>query len=96
MRPELSGSVVTLTGRVDGATVAACRETLHRAVDEGRGPLVVDLTAVVSVDATGLGMLLGTAVRASRAGRPMVLRGTPPRVARLLRATGLDTVLRPE
>jgi anti-anti-sigma factor len=86
--------VVTLTGRVDAATVAACRELLHRAVDDGSGVLVVDLTDVVMVDATGLGMLLGTARRADRAGRPMALRGTPPRVARLLRVIGLDGVLR--
>jgi anti-sigma B factor antagonist len=94
--PEASGSVVTLSGRVDGATVATWREVLHRAVDQGRGLLVVDLTDVVFVDAIGLGMLLGTAHRAGRAGRRMVLRGTPPRVARLLRAIGLDGVLRSE
>ena len=96
LRPEAPGSVVTLAGRVDGATVATCREVLHRAVDRGSGLLVVDLSGVVSVDATGLGMLLGTALRARRAGRPMVLRGTPSRVAGLLRAIGLDTVLRTE
>ncbi|MDQ1678942.1 MAG: hypothetical protein QOC93_4086 [Actinomycetota bacterium] len=93
VRPDAAGSVVTLTGRVDGATVATCREVLHRAVDEGTGVLVVDLTDVVLVDAIGLGMLFGTARRAGRAGRPMVLRGTPPRVARLLRVLGLDGVL---
>jgi anti-anti-sigma factor len=93
LRPEAPGSVVALTGRVDGATVANCREVLHRAVDQGSGLLVVDLSGVVLVDATGLGMLLGTAHRARRAGRPMVLRGTPPRVERLLRAIGLDGAL---
>ncbi|HEY0357318.1 MAG TPA: STAS domain-containing protein [Mycobacteriales bacterium] len=93
VRPEAPGSVVTLTGRVDGATVASCREVLHRAVDSGRGLLVVDVSAVVLVDATGLAMLLGTARRAGHAGRRLVLRGTPPRVARLLRVTGLDVVL---
>jgi anti-sigma B factor antagonist len=87
------GTVVRLTGRVDGATVATCRELLHRAVDDGAGPLVVDLTGVVVVDATGVGMLLGTARRATRAGRSLVLRGTPPRVARLLHAIGLDRTL---
>jgi anti-anti-sigma factor len=87
---------VRCRGRLDAATVAQCRSELHRAVDEGTGELVIDLSGVVSVDVTGLGMLLGTADRAARLGRPVVLRGTPVRIARLLRAVGLSRVLRTE
>lgn len=88
-----AGTVVTLTGRVDAATVATCRELLHRAVDDGPGPVVVDLTGVVVVDATGIGMLLGTARRAAHSGGSLRLRGTSPRLARLLHVTGLDRAL---
>jgi anti-anti-sigma factor len=94
--PEPSYTVVPITGRLDATTVAEHRELLHRAVDTTAGVLVVDLSAVVALDATGLGMLLGTAHRAARIGRPVVLRGTPVRLARLLHATGMDRMLHVE
>jgi anti-anti-sigma factor len=58
--------------------------------------IVLDLSEVELIDAIGLAMLVGTHRRALRAGRDVVLRGTPPRVARMLAATGLDRVLRTE
>ena len=46
-----------------------------------------------TVDATGLGMLLGADRRAKLAGRRLVLRDAGPRLLRLLRATRLHRVL---
>jgi hypothetical protein len=57
------------------------------------GDIVLDVSTVQFVDATGLAMLLGVRRYAERAGRRLVLRGTPRRFARLLRATRLDRVL---
>lgn len=88
-----NASVVVLAGRVDVSTVSRIRDRLHAAVDDGTGPLVVDLAAVQFVDATGLGMLVGTQRRAEAYGRTLTLRSVPPRVARLLHATRLDRVL---
>jgi anti-anti-sigma factor len=88
-----AGDLVILAGRVDASTVSTFRETLHRAVDCGQGPLVVDLAGVELIDATGLGMLAGTQRRARQAGRHLVLRNVPTRTARLLRVTRLDRVL---
>ncbi len=85
--------LVTLTGRIDVLCVSDVRERLHAAVDTGSGVLVIDLSAVETIDATGLGVLVGTQHRAALAGRRVILRGTPPRFARLLRATRLDRVL---
>jgi anti-sigma B factor antagonist len=82
--------------RLDAATVGALRGRLDEALRSGSGPLILDLSAVQTVDATGLGMLLGIERRAAGAGRRFLLRGVPPRVARLLRATGLSRVLRLE
>ncbi|MEV6525229.1 MULTISPECIES: STAS domain-containing protein [unclassified Longispora (in: high G+C Gram-positive bacteria)] len=87
------GERVTLVGRLDGQTVAGIREQLHAALAEGHGPLVVELSAVDIIDAAGLGMLVAAQQKAVRAGRRIVLRGTPARFARLLRATRLDRVL---
>ncbi len=88
--------VVQLTGWLDVRHTAQIREQLHAAVANGSGLLVVDLSGVEAVDAAGLGVLLGTRRLAERAGRQMVLRNTPPRLSRLLRATRLERVLRSE
>lgn len=89
-------TVVSLDGRLDASTASETRDRLHQAVEVGTGKLVVDLSEVDLVDATGLGVLAGTHRLATRAGRTMVLRGTPLRVERLLRRIGLARVLRTE
>lgn len=89
----ISGQLVVLAGRLDVQTVSAVRDRLHAAVDGGSGRLVVDMSGVELMDATGLGVLVGTHRRAERAGRRVMLRGTPPRLRRLLRATRLERVL---
>src|SRR4051794_16713236 len=87
------GCAVALSGRLGAATVADVRAALTEAVDGGVGDLVVDLRGVELVDATGLGVLVGTHRRADRAGRRLVLTGVPERIERLLMATRLHRVL---
>lgn len=82
--------------RIDAGTVGSLRGCLNEAIATGTGPLVLDLSAVHTVDVTGLAMLLGIERRAADANRELLLRGVPSRVARLLRATGLSRVLRRE
>src|SRR5437588_7139154 len=67
------GAYVALSGRLGATTVADVRTVLADAVERGVGDLVVDLRGVVLVDATGLGVLVGTHRRADRAGRRLVL-----------------------
>jgi anti-sigma B factor antagonist len=90
------GSEVTLSGTLDVTSVADVRAALHAAIDAGQGALVVDLADVDVTDATGLGVLVGAHRRAGRAGRSLVLRRVPPKLARLLAATRLNRVLRVE
>jgi anti-sigma B factor antagonist len=87
------GTIMPLNGRVDATTVGELRDRLHAAVDGGAGVMVLDLTEVDRIDATGLAMLVGTHRRALGAGRRLILRGTPRRVERLLGASGLGRVL---
>ena len=87
------GSSMALAGRLGAATVADVRAALSAAIDAGAGDLVVDLHDVELVDATGLGVLVGTHRRADRAGRRLVLRGVPERIERLLLITRLHRVL---
>jgi anti-anti-sigma factor len=88
-----SGCAIALSGRLGAATVADVRAALSEAVDNGVGDLLVDLRGVELVDATGLGVLVGTHRRADRAGRRLVLTTVPPRIERLLLATRLHRVL---
>jgi anti-anti-sigma factor len=86
---------VLLTGRVDASTASEVRATLHRAVTEGAGPLVLDLADVTQLDAVGLGVLMGVYERAHSLGRDVELRRVPPRIAFTLRRSGVSRVLRP-
>jgi anti-sigma B factor antagonist len=88
-----AATAVWLSGRCDSATAGAVRDRLHAAVGSGQGPLVVDMSNVDSLDAVGLGVLVGTQRLAAQRDRSLVLRGTPERLARLLRVIGLDRVL---
>jgi anti-anti-sigma factor len=87
------GLVLALAGRLDVSAAADVRLALVDAVTAGSGPLVVDLSGLDALDATGLGVLVGAHRRAQRAGRVLVLRDVTPAVARLLFLTRLDKVL---
>lgn len=91
--PRYAGSVLTLAGRLDVHAAADVRLALAAAVDAGTGELVLDLAGLESVDATGLGVLVGAHRRAQRAGRTLVLADVPDQVGRLLFLTRLDKVL---
>jgi anti-sigma B factor antagonist len=88
-----SGYEIALSGRLDVSAVSDVRAALHEALDAGSGDLVVDLSGVELIDATGLGVLLGADRRAKLLGRRIVLRDAPPRVRRILRVTRLNRVL---
>lgn len=88
------GRVVSLRGRLDVAAAADARLALADAVQAGSGELVVDLSGLHQVDATGLGVLVGAHRAAGRAGRSLVLRDVPPQVDRLLHVTRLHRVIR--
>lgn len=87
------GSLVALSGRLDVRAAADVRLELADAVDRGDGELVLDLALLESVDATGLGVLVGAHRRAQRAGRTLVLADVPEGVSRLLLLTRLDKIL---
>jgi anti-sigma B factor antagonist len=94
MRARITdGGSVELLGRLDVRGAATAREALHAAVERGSGELVVDMSGVELLDATGLGVLVGTHRRARAAGRRLVLRDSPPRVTRLLALTRIDRII---
>jgi anti-sigma B factor antagonist len=90
---ERQPNEITLVGRLDARAAGPVRDALHAALSAGSGPLVVDITGVELLDATGLGVLVGAHRRARLDGRELVLRGASARVARLLKVTRLDRVI---
>lgn len=88
-----SGCEIALEGRLDVHSVGDVRQALHAAIDAGSGDLVVDVSGIELVDATGLGVLVGADRRAKLAGRRVVLRDAAPRLLRILRVTRLNRVL---
>lgn len=89
----VDGERVVLSGRLDARGAAPARDALHAALAAGSGRLVVDLSRVELLDATGLGVLVGAHRRARLDGRELVLSDAPPRVARLLSLTRVDRVI---
>ncbi|SDG54592.1 anti-anti-sigma factor [Sinosporangium album] len=96
VRGEPGAQVISVGPRLDAGTVAGIRPRLHDAVDSGDGDLIVDLADLEMIDATGLGVLVGTHRRARGAGRRLVLRRVPPRIMRVFAVTRLNRVLRVE
>ena len=88
------GRLLLLSGRLDVTVAADVRLALARAVEEGTDDLVLDLSRLQQVDATGLGVLVGAHRTAGRAGRTLVLLDVPPQVERLLVVTRLHRVIR--
>lgn len=88
------GVLLALSGRLDVHTAADVRLALLDALEHGTGELVLDLSDVTAVDATGLGVLVATHRRAGRVARLLVLRDVAPPLHRLLTITRLDRVLR--
>lgn len=87
------GQLVELAGRLDGTGAATARAALHGALADGEDELVIDLRDLELIDATGLGVLVGSHRRAGLIGRRLVLRDPPARVARILMLTRLDRIL---
>jgi len=84
---------VLLSGRLDGRSAGEVRDTLHSVLGAGSGRMVVDLSGVELLDATGLGVLVGAHRRARLSGRDLVLRGASARHTRLLRLARLHRVI---
>jgi anti-sigma B factor antagonist len=90
---DVAGSTLTLAGPLSARTVADARLALMAALAAGSGDLVVDISGVELVDASGLGVLVGAHRLALRGERRLVLCGAPERIERLLAVTHLNRVL---
>lgn len=87
-------SAIALSGRLDGRCAGEVREMLYRHIEEHPDEdVVVDVSAVESVDPTVLKLLAVAALRLQRVGRHVVLRGCSPSLRRLLTSGGWRRLL---
>jgi anti-anti-sigma factor len=90
---KLEGAhIVELIGDVDAYLVARVTNMLS-AVAAQSAELVVDVSDVRFIDASGLGLLVAMHENVSAVGGRMSLIGTGPGLSRLLRITQLDGLL---
>ena len=83
-------TIVRLRGALDIDAAPALREHLIGVLHRGAGLLVLDLSQVLSCDASGLAVLIGTQRRAGALGVMVRLAAPSLPVTKILRSTGLD------
>ncbi|MGB8022121.1 MAG: STAS domain-containing protein [Candidatus Nanopelagicales bacterium] len=89
-RSEGDVVVVSASGEVDVFTAPGLDAALVGQLDAGASRLVIDLSAVVFLDSTGLGVLVKNLKRAREAGGWIRLVVTSDRIRRIFDITGLD------
>jgi anti-sigma B factor antagonist len=88
--PPSDRTIVRLSGALDIDATPALRERLIDVLHPGTSLLVLDLSQVLSCDASGLAVLIGTQRRARSLGIMMRLAAPSLPVTKVLRSTGLD------
>jgi anti-anti-sigma factor len=81
--------VIALEGEVDPGKVIALQRKINRALDSGRGRVIIDLGAVRSVGAQTLSLFCGALRRLNR-GAALAIVGADPRVRRVLEGCAID------
>jgi anti-sigma B factor antagonist len=81
-----------LTGEIDFTSSGPIQSTLLSMILPGGGAVVADLSGVTFLDSSGLGVLVQAHRTAVERDNRLVVVASPP-VRKLLRLTGLDSVL---
>lgn len=89
-------ALLFMSGEVDLSHVEALWDTAMCALESGPARLLVDVSAVTFLDSSILGALLRIQRTVQDRGNGFALRHPSPPVQRLLRLTGLDSVIHVE
>lgn len=83
--------LLTFKGHISfGDSASSFAEALEEALEREEGHLLLEFSAVVDMDSTGLGELVEYLERCKRKGRKLILIGPSHRVRRLLRTSSLE------
>lgn len=92
-RNEDGLTVIEPRGKIDTLTAKAFEAHLKRHIDEGTGPVVIDMSGVDYVSSFGLRSLLVAAKQLAPAGRKYVLFALQPPVHDVLRISGFLKII---
>jgi len=93
LRRRGDASIVEVRGELDLASAPAVRDALASAVDDGSGPVIVDLGGSTLISSAVMATLLNALRRLTRRQRQMVVVAGPA-VARVFRLARLDDTFR--
>lgn len=93
LRPEAGSVIVEVTGTIDIASSLSFGERLCAALNVEATKVVVDLSAAVYLDTTGLSVLWESAKRCRRDGRELAIVCPAGRVRSALANSTLDQVV---
>jgi anti-sigma B factor antagonist len=86
-------AVVQVSGWIELASAPKLRDTLVGVIDDGHVHLVIDLSEVVFLDSTGLGVLISLLHRLRSRDGSLALAGAKDRVYKVFHTTQLTKVL---
>ncbi|MGD8192626.1 anti-sigma factor antagonist [Brevibacillus ginsengisoli] len=93
-RNDKGQDVLFAGGEVDAFTAPQLKESLVSLMQQADVQVVVlDLTEVIYMDSTGVGVIIGALKTCKAKGLQLVLENVPPRIERLFRITGLTEVV---
>ncbi len=85
--------IIELEGKIAiGAGDVKLRELVHRALDEGRKKIVLDLEGVSAIDSSGIGEMVAAYTTVARRGGRLALARLSRKIDDVLQVTQLVTV----
>lgn len=85
-----------ITGYFDAQTVSALEEDFQALVEDSKGRLIIDLSAVDFMDSSGIGSIVFLYKRLKAQNRDLVLRGVNGQPARLIQSLRVDKTIQTE
>jgi len=91
---ESGAAVVALSGRLSvGLEVERLDAAVSQLVKQEQKRLILDLSALNYCDSAGIGMMVACLAKVKQAGGEMRVAGVNPRVRRILKMTGVDSLI---
>lgn len=92
VEPDIT--VVEIAGRLNlGNTLLSIENTLKRLVDEGARKLVVDLSNLIAIDSSGIGMLVACFAHMEQQGGLLRVAGSQGNVLKVFETVHLDRIV---